>query len=277
MTVFQLGAAGAGVRALQARLRGAGFCPGPVDGLFGARTASAVRAFQGARGLAVDGVAGPLTLAALGLARDAEPGAGVAGPRMGALGYPAVRAAAARMFPAASAPGIARHLPVVLDALAEAGLDDAPMVLMALATIRAETESFRPVSERVSKYNTTPGGHPFDRYDDRADLGNRGYPDGARFRGRGFVQLTGRDNYTRHSRALYGDDRLVAAPDRANDPEVAARLLARFLKEREGAIRKALDAGDLRAARRLVNGGTHGLERFTDAYRIGARALGLQK
>ena len=76
---------------------------------------------------------------------------------------------------------------------------------------------------------------------------------------------------------MYGDDRLVAAPDRANDPEVAARLLARFLQEREGAIRKALDTGDLRAARRLVNGGTHGLERFTDAYRIGARALGLQK
>ena len=36
------------------------------------------------------------------------------------------------------------------------------MVLMALATIRAETESFEPISEGKSKFNTSPGGRPFD-------------------------------------------------------------------------------------------------------------------
>ena len=66
------------------------------------------------------------------------------------------------------------------------------MILMALATICAETGSFLPISEGQSHFNTSPGGHPFDLYDSRADLGNLGPPDGERFKGRGFIQLTGR-------------------------------------------------------------------------------------
>jgi peptidoglycan hydrolase-like protein with peptidoglycan-binding domain len=53
------------VRVLQRRLFAAGFAPGPVDGLYGPRTASAVARFQTASGLAADGIAGPRTLAAL--------------------------------------------------------------------------------------------------------------------------------------------------------------------------------------------------------------------
>jgi peptidoglycan L-alanyl-D-glutamate endopeptidase CwlK len=37
----------------------------------------------------------------------------------------------------------------------------------------------------------------------------------------------------------------------------------------ERAIKEALIIGDLRQARRLVNGGSHGLDRFTDAFQIG--------
>ena len=53
------------VRALQRRLAAAGFGPGPVDGLYGPHTEAATEAFQAATGLAVDGIAGPRTLAAL--------------------------------------------------------------------------------------------------------------------------------------------------------------------------------------------------------------------
>ena len=49
------------VRALQRRLRAAGVDPGPVDGRFGALTEAAVRRFQSARGLVVDGIVGPRT------------------------------------------------------------------------------------------------------------------------------------------------------------------------------------------------------------------------
>jgi peptidoglycan hydrolase-like protein with peptidoglycan-binding domain/tetratricopeptide (TPR) repeat protein len=53
------------VRSLQRRLDGQGYSPGPVDGRYGRRTENAVEMFQRARGLRVDGIAGPLTFAAL--------------------------------------------------------------------------------------------------------------------------------------------------------------------------------------------------------------------
>ena len=141
------------------------------------------------------------------------------------------------------------------------------MLLVALATIRAEAESFLPLTEAESPFNTSPSGPPFDLYDHRRDLGNQGPPDGALFRGRGFVQLTGRANYTHFAHEI--NQPLVANPDLAASPVIAAQLLARFLAHKESAIRHALAANDLAAARRLVNGGTHGLDRFTAAYTTG--------
>lgn len=59
------GSRGHAVRALQDALNIAGFDAGPVDGIFGARTDAAVRAFQMHAGLSVDGMVGPNTWAAL--------------------------------------------------------------------------------------------------------------------------------------------------------------------------------------------------------------------
>lgn len=58
---------------LQRALQAAGHSPGPLDGLYGLRTAAAVAGYQRAHPpLVVDGVAGPRTLAALGLAGAPE-------------------------------------------------------------------------------------------------------------------------------------------------------------------------------------------------------------
>ena len=43
---------------------------------------------------------------------------------------------------------------------------------MALATIKAESAGFAPISEGKSKWNTSQGGEPFDLYDFRTDIGN---------------------------------------------------------------------------------------------------------
>jgi hypothetical protein len=55
------------VRALQRKLKEAGFDPGPADGWFGPKTAAAVRKLQQARGLTVDAQVGPQTWGSLGL------------------------------------------------------------------------------------------------------------------------------------------------------------------------------------------------------------------
>lgn len=68
-----IGSSGSAVTRLQEQLAAAGFDPGGVDGEFGARTKAAVIAFQRARGLQVDGVAGNETLRAIGGTSSFEP------------------------------------------------------------------------------------------------------------------------------------------------------------------------------------------------------------
>jgi hypothetical protein len=177
------------------------------------------------------------------------------------------------MFPFTPITKIVTNLPFVLGGLGAVALGDRPMVLMALATIRAETEGFAPISEGQSKFNTRAT--PFDLYDAGTTigqgLGNTHPGDGPRFKGRGYIQLTGRDNYQRIGNQVGVD--LIGNPDLANDPGVAGRILAQFLKNKDTAIRAALAGNDLKLARRLVNGGSHGIERFTDAYERGLRVL----
>ena len=263
------------VRSLQRALKESGFNPGAIDGIFGNATQAAVINFQLSNGLLADGVVGPRTAAALAgkradvASRAALPSviADAAASRDRTVSVDIV----SQMFPHTPLANIKANLPFVLESLRERGLQDKTIVLASLATIRAETESFRPISEGISRYNTSPSGHAFDLYDNRADLGNQGEPDGASYCGRGYVQLTGRHNYSTYGDRLRED--LIEQPDLANEPRIAGRILAAFIGDRERLIKEALIAGDFARARRAVNGGSHGLDRFADAYRFGYALL----
>jgi peptidoglycan L-alanyl-D-glutamate endopeptidase CwlK len=260
MNVLKIGMVSEEVKLLQEAVKNHGFDPGSIDGNFGAGTEAAVIAFQKSSGMLADGIAGPRTLAALGLDENDQ--------LPNALSFVTIQVASG-MFPMTPIGNIKKSLPSVLSALDAQGLRDRSMALMALATIRAETESFLPIAEGASRFNTSPNGHPFDLYDNRKDLGNTGSPDGDSFKGRGFVQLTGRSNYHHYGPRLMNPVDLEAEPARASEPAIAAELLALFLGEREIQIKDALMHGNLMAARRLVNGGSNGLDRFTDAFRRG--------
>ena len=260
------GDTGPTVTQLQGKLKLEGFSPGAVDGDFGPGTEAAVLAFQKSNGLPADGIVGPGMAAALGL--TAQTGAA---PPVATM-PPVPVAAVSKMFPFTLLSDIKENLPFVLKALEGAGLTAVPMILAALATIRAETESFEPISEGRSRFNTSPGGTPFDLYDNRKDLGNRGSPDGAAYRGRGYVQLTGRANYLRYG-PLIGLPSLADQPELANDPGVAGQLLAAFLKQHAVTITAALRDKDLASVRRAVNGGSNGLDRFVQAFNIGDKLL----
>ncbi len=64
---YKRGSSGETVKKLQQRLSDWGYYDGAVDGVYGSRTEEAVKKFQRKNGLTVDGVAGPATLAAIGL------------------------------------------------------------------------------------------------------------------------------------------------------------------------------------------------------------------
>lgn len=61
------GSTGTEVRNIQSRLSAWGYNPGSVDGIYGAKTEAAVKRFQQKHGLTPDGIAGPATLAKIGL------------------------------------------------------------------------------------------------------------------------------------------------------------------------------------------------------------------
>src|SRR5947209_7262894 len=166
MNILQEGSTGDQVIQLQSKLKSLGFDPGAVDGDFGPKTTAAVIAFQQSKGLSAEGVVGQQTLSAMQLvlsAPDSEPGPSVTGSVTPQI--------VSKMFPFTPISNISTNLPFVLAALDADTLGDKDMVLMALGTIRAETGSFRPISEGISRFNTSTGGHPFDLYDNRSDLG----------------------------------------------------------------------------------------------------------
>ena len=84
MALLRNGSRGEEVTELQQMLEDAGFSPGNIDGVFGPKTEAALRSYQAANDLSVDGVAGPETMASFGMAADpeAEDAAAGEGPRM---------------------------------------------------------------------------------------------------------------------------------------------------------------------------------------------------
>lgn len=85
-------------------------------------------------------------------------------------------------------------------------------------------------------------------------MGNDDAGDGYRYRGRGFTQLTGEENYRNAGRALGLD--LLANPDLAAERENASRIALWYWRERV----PAAERDDVTAATRRVNGGAVGLQ-----------------
>jgi hypothetical protein len=125
----------------------------------------------------------------------------------------------------------------------------------AISTIAVETGRFSPIKEQGGPTYLT------NLYENRKDLGNLNPGDGVKFRGRGFVQITGRDNYA-HFGAEIGRD-LEGNPDLALDPSVASDILALYFHERH--VHVYADQQNWEMVRRRVNGGLTGWPRFIDA------------
>ncbi|PJJ99495.1 peptidoglycan-binding protein [Lysobacteraceae bacterium NML91-0213] len=158
---------------------------------------------------------------------------------------------------AGQAPAIASHLN---QAMAEANIDTPQRQAMFIAQLAHESGGFRYMEEIASGA----------AYEGRADLGNTQPGDGVRYKGRGYIQVTGRHNYGEAGRALGLD--LINNPQLAAQPENAARIAAWYWGSRS--INDAADAGDFVRATRLINGGTNGLADRQSYYARAQAALG---
>lgn len=97
-----------------------------------------------------------------------------------------------------------------------------------------------------------------------ATLGNTMPGDGEKYKGRGYIQLTGKYNYEKAGNALGLD--LVKKPELVEKPEVAAKVAVWFWQNRVQS--KVSDFGDTRAATKPINPGLKHLdkrkEKFSD-------------
>jgi len=258
------------VKNLQERLRDLGFFEHEPTGFFGEITEEAVKKFQKSKNLEVDGIVGPNTWKML-FSKEIELSqkqniynTDVSITTTNEESFSLTPEDIKQLLPNSPLENIKKYWPEIANALKKYNLWYKDMILMALGTIYAETSAFKPIDEYISKYNTPPGGEPYSKYDFRTDIGNNAVGDGSKYKGRGFIQLTGKSNYRAFGKKLGID--LISNPELANDPKYAAEILALFLKDKESKIKRALLEQDLRTARKLVNGGTHGLDQFVEVF-----------
>ena len=93
-------------------------------------------------------------------------------------------------------------------------------------------------------------------------LGNKKAGDGARYHGRGYIQLTGRDNYKRAGQALGLP--LEAQPELVERPDIAAKVAVWFWQNH--VTPNVTNFADTAAVTKPINSGLRGLEDRTEKY-----------
>lgn len=106
-------------------------------------------------------------------------------------------------------------------------------------------------------------------YASRMGNGDSTTGDGWKYRGRGIIQITGKDNYSALTKDLGVD--LIGNPDRLLEPELSAMSAAWFLFKNN--ILQYADKDDITTVRKRINGGTIGLDEVAKFYDICKKAL----
>lgn len=169
------------------------------------------------------------------------------------MSFPPVAAEVAKATKSNQA-DVIKALPLFMEALAELKQPLDPRLLAGLLATVATECHFRCVQENGNEAY-------FTWYDGRKDLGNVQPGDGARFKGRGFIQLTGRANYEKYGKRLNLD--LVGKPELALEPKTAAKILVAYFVD-HGCSTWSL-RGNWRKVRKLVNGGLNGFDHFQES------------
>lgn len=250
------------VEILQKRLKDWGLLPkdAKIDGLFGPVTKAAVEQFQRMRpadrspfvpgGLKVTGKVDRNTWAELLKVKPEEIVIVSRQPQNWDMppDFPSVdNILDVAQCPSEIRPFAKKNLPLILNQCINDGVTDRGQIAYVFATAEHESHFGRFMMELGD------GGD----LEGRQDLGNTEHGDGPRFKGRGFVQITGRRNY-----GIWSDKlgiNLLDRPEQAALPEIAAIILVRGMRDGSftGVGLSDFIVGadrDFFHARRIVNG-----------------------
>lgn len=264
--VLKLGSEGEDVKKLQTKLG--------VDpiGKFGPKTDAAVKAWQSANGLTPDGVVGPATWAKLmgesvtsspQLITEPAPSASVGGLKLEKLRGHIPDAVIAQIPDTASKFNINTPLRLA-HFLAQCGHESGGFKVTSenlnysAKGLNGIFKKYFPTEAAATPYARQPQKIANKVYANRMDNGSESSGDGFKFRGRGYIQLTGRANYTSFGKAINEDI--------ANNPDIVsgkyALLSAAWFWSKNG-LNTLADGGAsdqvVTSITKRVNGGTIGL------------------
>jgi putative chitinase len=130
-----------------------------------------------------------------------------------------------------------------------------------LAQLAHESGSLRYVEEIASG----------EAYEGRADLGNTQPGDGKRFKGRGLIQITGRNNYKEVGEELLYD--FISKPEELERPGPATYSAAWFWFSRH--LNRLADIDAFEKITRKINGGINGMDDRLKHWETAKKVLGV--
>ncbi|MBA3440391.1 MAG: peptidoglycan-binding protein [Pyrinomonadaceae bacterium] len=281
MRILREGMTGPDIEQWQKFLNREGFLPGKADGAFGNETHQATIRFQRKHILKADGIVGDRTLNTarrLGFETPVDAGSGAqvgtsqvgtsqVGTSLQVVNDNVLR----RIMPNLPAAKRAQYLPHLQGAMKEFSVNNALRTAAFLAQLAHESGEFRWMEEIWGPSDAQRRYEPPSSLAQR--LGNTQTGDGFRFKGRGPIQITGRDNYKRYGDMLRVD--LVNNPQLAATPEVAFRVACLYWQK--NGLNELADHQSFKTITKRINGGFNGLTDRLKYYERASEVLGVTK
>jgi putative chitinase len=277
--ILKKGSKGEEVKKLQTKLGLA------ADGIFGAGTESKLKEWQKKNGLSADGIAGPATLTKLGVVGETtSPKQVVKEDVVIPKGGPIDLSRLKGHVPDA----VITQIPTVMEKFQ---INTPLRLAHFLAQCGHESGNFKAVQENLNysadglkkifpkyfpgnlseSYARNPEKIASKVYGGRMGNGDESTKEGFKFRGRGYIQLTGKSNYTAFAKSI-GED-TISNPDLVATKYPLASAAWFFSKNGLNSIAdKGADSATVTAVTKRVNGGTIGLadriKHFNEYYKL---------
>lgn len=178
-------------------------------------------------------------------------------------------------LPQANPQNVAKYIDPLNAAMDEFEINTNNRIAAFIAEIGDESEYLNCVSENLNyssqgllkifpshftpdlaiQYNRNPEAIANRVYANRMENGDESSGDGWAFRGRGLIQLTGRNNYNAISQGLNAD--VISQPEYLETPEGACRSAGWYWKSR--GLNELADSGNITQISKIINGGSIGL------------------